>query len=301
MADYNFLDRELREILSGGCEKIYIYPFGEAGMQVKRILSERYGKHCIIIDNMLCNYNEEIINCCGLEGKQWDDKDVVIITADGNDSYMDIRVEINKWVPKKYIKDLFPVHPLIHDRDERVASLAAAAREIYRKNIAGAVAEAGVYQGEFAKVMNRMFPDRRLYLFDSFEGFNRESVVEGSDNINQTNEWIDTLKDTSVDIVMKKMTFPQNVIVKKGYIPDTLESISDKFCFVNLDMDLYAPIYEGLKFFWDNLAGGGYIFVHDFYLWDGVEAAVRKFCKERSVGYMCMTDANSIVIAKPET
>ena len=300
MADYDYLDRALKEIISEGWEKIYLYPFGRAGMQAKDILSERYGKQCVVVDNKLSAFNKEIISCRELEGRQWNGKDVVIITADGNDSYMDIRVEISKWVPKENIRDLFPVHPLIHDRDERVASLAAAAREIYRKNITGSVAEAGVYQGEFAKVINRMFPDRPLYLFDAFEGFDRNQVVERCDNADQTDEWIDTLKDTSVDLVMKKMTFPQNIIVKKGFIPDTLKDVSDKFCFVNLDMDLYAPIYDGLNFFWDNLVGGGYIFVHDFYLWEGVEVAVRKFCKERSIGYMCMTDANSVIIAKPE-
>ena len=44
------------------------------------------------------------------------------------------------------------------------------ADEIYRKNIGGNVAEAGVYQGEFASLMNKYFPDRKLYLFDTFEG-----------------------------------------------------------------------------------------------------------------------------------
>lgn len=64
-------------------------------------------------------------------------------------------------------------------------------------------------------------------------------------------------------------------------------------------MDLYLPTYEGLKFFWENLNNGGYIFVHDFYVWDGVEAAVRKFCGEMHIGYGCLTDACSIVLSKP--
>ena len=33
------------------------------------------------------------------------------------------------------------------------------------------MAELGVYRGEFAKEINKVFPDRTLYLFDTFEGF----------------------------------------------------------------------------------------------------------------------------------
>ncbi len=103
-----------------------------------------------------------------------------------------------------HIKDMFPIHPFMNNIDQRVASLAAVGREIYRKNIPGAVAEAGVYQGDFAKYINIIFPDRKLYLFDSFEGFEKESVHYDCDNSVQVQEWIDTLKDTSIELVMKK-------------------------------------------------------------------------------------------------
>lgn len=49
-------------------------------------------------------------------------------------------------------------------------------------------------------------------------------------------------------------------------------------------MDLYAPTYEGVNFFWNILSNGGYIFVHDFYVGDGIEVAVKQFCTERNIG-----------------
>ena len=58
-----------------------------------------------------------------------------------------------------------------------------------------------------------------------------------------------SFKETSLDVVMAKMTFGENVIVKKGYFPETTEGIEDTFCFVNLDMDLYLPMLAGLRFF----------------------------------------------------
>lgn len=43
-------------------------------------------------------------------------------------------------------------------------------------------------------------------------------------------EWIGTLKDTSIEMVMKKMKFPENVVVKKGFIPNTIKGITERFC-----------------------------------------------------------------------
>lgn len=295
----NYLSRQIRELITAGYNKFYIYPFGGIGMQVKEILEEGYGiSDYIIIDNNLCNYNKKIISCNSLEGKKWNEEEIVIIASNNSEFYSDIRLEIQKYVSKGNIKDLYPVHPLMR-ANVRIASLAAAAKEIYRRNIDGSVAECGVYRGDFAQYINMVFPDRSLYLFDSFEGFDSTSVVEKHDNCSQVDKWIETLKDTSVDIVMKKKTFPDNVIVRKGFFPNTAKDISDKFCFVNLDMDLYAPTYDGLNFFWEKLSSGGYIFIHDFFLWDGVEVAVSQFCKERNIGYVCIPDEHSVVISKP--
>lgn len=297
MADY--LNKQIKELVILGYKKFYIYPFGKIGMQVKEILREGYGiTDYVVIDNFLCNFNKEIISCSSLKGKEWNRKEIVLIASNNIEFYSDIRMELKKYVPIDNIKDIYPVHPLMR-ANVRVASLAAAANEIYRRNVQGSVAECGVYRGDFAQYINMVFPDRKLYLFDSFEGFDNTSVAENRDNCNQVDRWIKTLKDTSVDIVMKKMTFPDNVVVKKGFFPETAKGVSDKFCFVNLDMDLYAPTYEGLNFFWENLSGGGYIFIHDFFLWDGIEVAVSQFCKERNIGYACIPDEHSVVISKP--
>lgn len=60
--------------------------------------------------------------------------------------------------------------------DIRLASLRLIAKEIKNRNITGAVAELGVYQGEFAAEINRIFPNRYIYLFDTFEGFDERDI-----------------------------------------------------------------------------------------------------------------------------
>jgi O-methyltransferase len=58
----------------------------------------------------------------------------------------------------------------------RLSSLELAAYEIYANNIKGNVAELGVFRGDFAKFINMSFPDRKLYLFDTFEGFDKKDI-----------------------------------------------------------------------------------------------------------------------------
>ena len=44
------------------------------------------------------------------------------------------------------------------------------------KNTKLSVAEGGVFRGDFAKYINKVFPDSKLYLFDTFEGFDSRDV-----------------------------------------------------------------------------------------------------------------------------
>ncbi len=49
-------------------------------------------------------------------------------------------------------------------------------QELYDQKVRGAIAELGVFRGFNASVLNHFFPDRRLYLFDTFEGFDPRDV-----------------------------------------------------------------------------------------------------------------------------
>src|ERR1041385_1300392 len=61
---------------------------------------------------------------------------------------------------------------LAHNLDfVRYAALELCSNEIKANNLQGDVAEVGVYKGEFAKRLNQLFPAKKLYLFDTFEGF----------------------------------------------------------------------------------------------------------------------------------
>jgi O-methyltransferase len=62
---------------------------------------------------------------------------------------------------------------------------------------------------------------------------------------------------TNENFVLSKMPHPQKCVIKKGYFPETAQGLNETFCFVNLDMDLYQPTIEGLRFFYSRMTGGG--------------------------------------------
>jgi O-methyltransferase len=180
----------------------------------------------------------------------------------------------------------------------RLSSLELVANEIYSRGIEGNVAEVGVYQGDFAKWINIAFPDRKLYLFDTFYGFdNRDSEIDIQKGYSRANEKF----ISSIDLVLAKMKYPENCIIKKGWFPESACEITDKFVFVSLDTDLYQAIYNGLEFFFPLLVNGGYIFVHDYNskYYSGVKAAVRGFCLKKEIGFFPLTDkSGSAIITK---
>lgn len=174
-------------------------------------------------------------------------------------------------------------------KDSRNQWLKNCALHLKETGIKGNVAECGVFRAEFAKYINKYFPDRKLYLFDTFEGFHESDLQqEYIKNIHFKSSMFDSdeiFKNTSIDFVLKKMTYPENVVIKKGYFPDSAKEVDDIFCFVNLDMDLYLPILNGLRFFWDKMQSGGYILVHDYFRDDlsGVKQAIEDFENEKGI------------------
>ena len=164
------------------------------------------------------------------------------------------------------------------------------------------VAECGVFQGEFAKEINKYFSKSKLYLFDTFSGFDENDIIF-EEKYNLSNSVPKHLSITSEEIVLSKMINKDKVIIKKGYFPFTAEGIDECFCFVNIDFDLYKPTLEALKFFYPKMVQGGIVLVHDFFSesYKGIRKAVLEFCqKNKNINIFPIGDGMSIAIQKYE-
>lgn len=168
------------------------------------------------------------------------------------------------------------------------------------KEVSGAVAELGVYRGDFAKVINTVFPERKLYLFDTFEGFPEEDMNYETEN-NLLLNTVGKLSNTSVEYVMGRMPHPERCVIRKGYFPETAAGLEDeRYAFVNIDVDLYKPILAGLEYFWPRMAENGYIFVHDYFSFSyaGTKKAIEEFSERFHVGFTPIGDTQSVAFVK---
>lgn len=63
MSNYKVVRKRIKECLDEGWRKFIIFPFGENGMLVKKVLEEAFGiTDIIIVDTELSKYNANIIN-----------------------------------------------------------------------------------------------------------------------------------------------------------------------------------------------------------------------------------------------
>lgn len=151
-------------------------------------------------------------------------------------------------------------------------------REVEERKVDGAIAELGVYRGESARLFHHYAPERDLYLFDTFEGFDATEAAMDRKSGQAVPEKL--FADTSEEQVRQYVN-PQSEKVKlfAGRFPDTVtdEVRGIRYALVHLDADLYEPIKAGLEFFYARLSKGGVIIVHDYNAWKGARKAVEEF------------------------
>lgn len=175
----------------------------------------------------------------------------------------------------------------------RNQAIALAINRIKKEKIPGAFAEAGVFRGEFSKIIHLLAPDRVLYLFDTLKGFPKQSMKQYDSRYNST----------SPEIVIQTMGDNKNIIIKKGLIPGTFKGLeNERFAFVMIDLDIYSPTIASLEFFYQRMNKGGYIFIHDYnnHEWKGVAKAVDNFMQKIGTNQLIeLPDAmGSVVLRK---
>ncbi len=157
------------------------------------------------------------------------------------------------------------------------------ANEILKRNVKGSLAELGVFRGTFSKFINAKFPDRRLYLFDTFESFDKEEFRKETEAGRCSDGFFDSFVETSIEDVLAIMEHPEQCVVRKGLFPGTAEGLENEtYAFVSMDVDFERSTLEGLRYFYPRLNRGGAMFIHDYnhLQLKGVENAVVSYQNE---------------------
>ena len=217
------------------------------------------------------------------------DYDCVLVAVSSFASIKEIEKKlVDMGVPKSKI-ELMVLNPYYLDAfmDQRMYWISDFSKLCHEKGLDGSVAECGVFRGDSAKFINKFFYDKTLHLFDTFEGFKETDIeyemkLQEPSYINGRFTSKEVFDNTDMELMMRKMLYPENIKIHKGHFPETAKEIKDCFCFVNLDMDLYLPMIEGLRFFWNKMVSGGCILLHDYFHPElpGVKKAVDDFEEE---------------------
>ncbi|KPV42386.1 TylF/MycF/NovP-related O-methyltransferase [Alicyclobacillus ferrooxydans] len=277
-------------------KRAVVFGAGDGGLRVSYLLSDEF-EIVAFVDNDPSKQGSKFL------GKQvYSPKALQVIPYDliiiGNIHGEQVMVQLRELgisdsvVVDYYQNEIFNV---------RTATLKLVADEIHSRRLHGSVAELGVFRGDFAREIGRVFPQRTFYLFDTFEGFS-ESDIKTEMAFGYSDSRIGEFSATSEELVLHKIPDPNRCVVRKGYFPETSNGLEEEFVFVSLDVDLFAPIYAGLQYFYPRLVSGGYIFVHDYNSsrFHGTKEAVNRFRAEYSVPCVPIPDlCGSIIITKP--
>jgi hypothetical protein len=128
------------------------------------------------------------------------------------------------------------------------------------QNLPGDIAELGVYRGGSAKLICLLKGDRRLHLFDTFEGM---PTVRADVDRHRAGDFA----DTSVEGVREYLGTFAGVEFYPGLFPGSARALSGaptRFSLVHLDVDIYESTKAGLEFFYPRLVAGGMMVSHDY-------------------------------------
>lgn len=152
------------------------------------------------------------------------------------------------------------------------------------KKLKGDVVEVGVHKGGSAKLIKEYLGNKKLYLFDTFEGL-PETTKEDSQVFEKGD-----FEDTNLDKVVKYIGVcseisglpDRNIIFHEGMFQDTCNLIKDnKFSFIHLDVDLYDSTLFCLDFFYSRMESGAILITHNYTDLLGVRKAMDEFLKDK--------------------
>ncbi|MBO7657104.1 class I SAM-dependent methyltransferase [Candidatus Saccharibacteria bacterium] len=135
-------------------------------------------------------------------------------------------------------------------------------------DVQGDFVELGCYKGDtslaLAELLKNSNSDKKLWLYDSFEGL-PEKAVEDNSPLGEDfkeGELLVTKRDVKERFLRSGLRVP---IIKKGWFADFSDSdLPEKAAFCFLDGDFYRSIRDGLKLVENKMNKGAVLIVHDY-------------------------------------
>jgi O-methyltransferase len=196
---------------------------------------------------------------------------------------------------------------------ERCYALYHAVRYIIMNGIQGDFAECGVWKGGSVMLiahalMEAGTTDRKIYLYDTFEGMIKPGENDGDwekaewekNKVNdQINNWcLSPLEE--VEFNMSTIGYPpDNFIFIKGKVEQTIpETLPDKLALLRLDTDWYESTKHELNHLYPLLEKGGILIIDDYGAWQGARKAVDEYFAAHGNVYLNRLDFTGRLVIK---
>jgi hypothetical protein len=223
-------------------------------------------------------------------------------------------------MPKHYddaaVEILRRVKPRTMTEHGKLFGLVEATRYVVRRGIPGDIVECGVWRGGSMQavaltLMEQGVTDRRLHLFDTFEGMpppsekDRRPQGASAEELLATHDkhhriWaIAGLDD--VQEGMRETEYPEEQIhFHKGLVEDTVPVHAPaQLAILRLDTDWYESTRHELEHLFHRLSPGGVLIIDDYGDWDGARQATDEFMDKLAEPLLLLPVGSGRLAVKP--
>ena len=179
--------------------------------------------------------------------------------------------ELQAFLPKDHVfLELWPqiagmaiLHPL------QALNIVERLDHVLQQQQSGDVIECGIYQGVtsilMAKLMDIRQSDKKLFLFDSFQGLPEPDRHVDASLRFQKAAWTASRKE--VEALLAKYNVLQRCVIFEGWFSETLPQLNDdqQFCFAYIDADLYSSTVDCLKHIWKRMSQNSVAVFDDYH------------------------------------
>ena len=154
----------------------------------------------------------------------------------------------------------------------------------------GDYAEVGVYKGASAKLICEAKGDKKLRLFDTYEGLPPQG--ENDRGVHREQQYA-----CSLESVQNYLQGYSKIEFYKGIFPESARGAPEaQYSFAHFDVDLYEGTLGCLEYFYPRMVPGGIMLSHDYGILSGVEKAFKKFFADKPEGIIEQPTTQCLVI-----
>ena len=173
-------------------------------------------------------------------------------------------------------------------------------------NIAGDVVECGVWKGGHIIIARHVAPQRRCWLFDTFDGMTRPGKHDGE---KAQAHWIGKhgrkWAAVSEAEVLHHLNYehaydPDLITFVAGDVRQTLhgDRLPDQIALLRLDTDFYDSTKIELEVLWPRIVRGGILIVDDYGHWPGCKKACQDYFGDK-IKHFEPIDYTAVQMVKP--